>query len=1007
MSDLIDILQTLAARSGRSSSPLITLRSFPPGTGTRISHLAVDQGLQEAWVQVVGTPFFQAQSIALAALRRGTPFAITGSSMVSRASLHLVTLDLLRNEPSATALLIAPDPDLALLHEREAMLLARYCRPALPIAATGGMQRRVAPTARLVITTLPELHNHLLRFHDRAWRFFWQRLRLIVIADLHVFHGVAAAHLAMTLLRAARLTSQPLLLGGSLAAVSGAETALTMLTGREWRITAVDDLPRPATTLALWQSDGERRREIARLAEAFLAAGAAVRLVATPWELADLRTLVDHEAFSVGTQPMPAHVQIITGADVGAATVQAALASGAVLVVLILGRGMTEPALQRLAVTDLATWPLLRPPVWPPVLNNSFVSTLHLVCAASEQPLRAEEIRQWQVESMVEQLTAKGYLSRLPDMPPVWLPGDQSDPYIPLDLHAAGTEPIYLLDEQGRQFATTDSSLFHRWMHPAAGLPPLRGGQQVIARDEDQGTITLARRDGRRTLPLRQCQVQIREEWAQRELRRSRGGRGPLLSWGRVVVEEQVYAYREQIGREPAQERKLATPLTYRWQSPAVWVRLGQPIHPSGQQVGWSVVAAAALITLARVEDCVPAYDPATNHLYLIDAQNSGNGLAEWLYDQIETILPLAYDIALEQRTDPLFEPLARTDMDWLLAVLSGETEVAIAMPALSPGRTPGENRPARTPEPPVREPEPPAREPPARSEPPAREPPVREPPVREPPVRSEPPVREPPAREPPARSAEPPVREPPAREPSVRSEPPVREPPVREPPARSEPPAREPSIRSEPPAREPPVREPPVREPPVRSEPSVREPPAREPPARSAEPPVREPPAREPSVRSEPPAREPPVRSERSADAQRGRYNRPGGRHSGRRVPDQPEPPEAPAVPEPPTDDSPAASVPDAEAILARLRQRRERNGPAPTSRERRPEGQQPLEPRFQPGDRIICMPYGAGRVRASIVSEGRELLLVEFDEHGELRIDPSVNIVRRLPPVEDEGSE
>ncbi|MGQ9614183.1 MAG: helicase, partial [Chloroflexus sp.] len=167
------------------------------------------------------------------------------------------------------------------------------------------------------------------------------------------------------------------------------------------------------------------------------------------------------------------------------------------------------------------------------------------------------------------------------------------------------------------------------------------------------------------------------------------------------------------------------------------------------------------------------------------------------------------------------------------------------------------------------------------------------------------------------------------------------------------------------------------------------------------------EPPAREPPVRSEPPAREPPVRSERSADAQRGRYNRPSGRHSGRRVPDQPDPPTAPATPELPTDDSPAASVPDAEAILARLRQRRERNGPAPTSREKRPEGQQPLEPRFQPGDRIICMPYGAGRVRASIVSEGRELLLVEFDEHGQLRIDPSVNIVRRLPPVEDEGSD
>jgi hypothetical protein len=46
--------------------------------------------------------------------------------------------------------------------------------------------------------------------------------------------------------------------------------------------------------------------------------------------------------------------------------------------------------------------------------------------------------------------------------------------------------------------------------------------------------------------------------------------------------------------------------------------------------------------------------------------------------------------------------------------------------------------------------------------------------------------------------------------------------------------------------------------------------------------------------------------------------------------------------------------------------------------------------------------MPYGAGRVRESMMSEGREILLVEFDEHGELRIDPSINVVRRLAPEE-----
>ncbi len=48
--------------------------------------------------------------------------------------------------------------------------------------------------------------------------------------------------------------------------------------------------------------------------------------------------------------------------------------------------------------------------------------------------------------------------------------------------------------------------------------------------------------------------------------------------------------------------------------------------------------------------------------------------------------------------------------------------------------------------------------------------------------------------------------------------------------------------------------------------------------------------------------------------------------------------------------------------------------------------------------------MPYGAGRVRLSLISDDREILLVEFEEHGELRIDPSVSIVRRLPAEESD---
>ncbi|PMP78762.1 MAG: helicase, partial [Chloroflexus aggregans] len=116
--------------------------------------------------------------------------------------------------------------------------------------------------------------------------------------------------------------------------------------------------------------------------------------------------------------------------------------------------------------------------------------------------------------------------------------------------------------------------------------------------------------------------------------------------------------------------------------------------------------------------------------------------------------------------------------------------------------------------------------------------------------------------------------------------------------------------------------------------------------------------------------------------------------------TPVEPETPAAAAPSEEPT-------LPDAEAILARLRQRRSRIATETPRRSESPASGNPtFEPRFQPGDRIICMPYGAGKVRLSLVNGDREILIVDFDEHGELRIDPSVSVVRRLPPEERHNS-
>jgi hypothetical protein len=92
-----------------------------------------------------------------------------------------------------------------------------------------------------------------------------------------------------------------------------------------------------------------------------------------------------------------------------------------------------------------------------------------------------------------------------------------------------------------------------------------------------------------------------------------------------------------------------------------------------------------------------------------------------------------------------------------------------------------------------------------------------------------------------------------------------------------------------------------------------------------------------------------------------------------------------------------PAESLPDASAMVARLRrlrEQRQREEPQPRPAPFRDNGSG--EARFHPGDRIVCMPFGKGEVRESRLEAERELLLVQFDEHGEVMVDTAVNAVR-----------
>ena len=119
---------------------------------------------------------------------------------------------------------------------------------------------------------------------------------------------------------------------------------------------------------------------------------------------------------------------------------------------------------------------------------------------------------------------------------------------------------------------------------------------------------------------------------------------------------------------------------------------------------------------------------------------------------------------------------------------------------------------------------------------------------------------------------------------------------------------------------------------------------------------------------------------------------------------PERQEPPPRDTRKAPPVSPKPAAPEPEADvnAMIARMRRLREEREasqrPATTPRSERPAQTEPVELRFHIGERVQCLPYGIGTVRASSIVDGREQVLIDFPEYGEIEVDPALNLIRQL---------
>ena len=961
MAAITDILQNFSRQRGRNESgPLLATRILDAQVGSRISHLAINQRLERAWIELTGEPFRQHQALALSALRRGEPFALVGGGPTARQTLLLLVCELLHNEAHATTLLLCPDHATATILRQELERINSALDLPIGVVLAGAEDPRSALHARIVVATPQSLHERLLRHHDRAWRWLWAGLRLIATTDLQHYSGIGAAHLAALLLRANRLAGNggsPLLVA-TLAEVGGADAVLTALTGQSWRLIAVDDGPRERLTVAYWRGGVERLRESALVALHLSHEKLSVHIHCDESETSLLNPLVDSDSakISVGPFESAAQVLVFAGFPPSPAALRQALERNARAVILVLGDAPLERTIARLisqggegvpALSDQQlTW------IAPPI--NAYVAAQHLLCAANERPLTIDELQTWNAEAIVARLEQHQQLGRLPEVKATWqpLPNGAHDPYANFDLRAAGSAAATLDDERGLLIDRLDPAAYDRWGFIGATLPVSRGSYRVIGRDEEAFGITLrANPNACRSFPLRRCTAQLRDERERRSLR------GRLIGLGRVTIEEEIYGYREAAAGVAPAERALTPPLSTTWSAPALWIELPGDLQAQGQLIGWSLVTAVPLRAIGAISDLVPVFAAAERRLYIVEAQPGGNGAATWLFRTLDELLPLAYDIALDCRSDPLFEPLARADMDWLLQLLGGDVVVDL--------------RPT------MREQRPPSRDQPAPSTAPL-----------------------------PRRAAEPPpiVRESRA----VPGLPPLHDPPIIERAAR---PAPEP-LRREPPAPPEPPRAP---EPPRRESPAPPEPPRAPEPTRPVDRAV-VPKAASQGARS---SSRKPAGPDRHAKRQ---HNPPAPRV----VPTSPPPilpPERSLQPPDqvvrpaqasPTSASPElppgadAPIPNAAAMVARLRRlREERELREPSPQLTLPlRESEPIEPRFVTGDRIFCVPYGEGVVRASSIVADKELLTVAFPEHGELMIDPSISAVRKIegPQAEEE---
>ncbi|WP_250029179.1 DEAD/DEAH box helicase [Paractinoplanes maris] len=509
-------VEQIPAREGRTAP-------WPDWAARDVIAALNEHGIAQPWEH-------QATAASLAAGGTHVVVA-TGTASGKSLAYQLPMLSRLTDDPRATALYLSPTKALAADQLRAvARLGLDGVRPATYDGDTSREEREwIRQHSRLVLTNPDMLHHGLLPGHSR-WGTFLRRLSYVVVDECHAYRGVFGSHVSHVLRRlrrlAARYGGSPTFVLASATSGDPADAAARLI-GLPVTAVTTDTSPRGATTFALWEPPllppspdhpdlpPERRSALSETADlladavvagtrtlAFIRSRRGAEVVATMTRRSldeavpglgdrvaayragylkedrrrieralmsgELLALASTNALELGVDLVGLDAVLICGypgtrASLWQQAGRAGRAGGEALAVLV----ARDDPLDTYLVHHPAA--LFGRPVEATVLDpaNPYVLGPQLCCAASEAPLKAEDLELFGgdvARAAVDGLTASGALRKRPSG---WYWTHPGRPDV--DLRGAGGAPVSVVESAtGRLLGTVDQTSSHVMLHTGA-----------------------------------------------------------------------------------------------------------------------------------------------------------------------------------------------------------------------------------------------------------------------------------------------------------------------------------------------------------------------------------------------------------------------------------------------------------------------------------------------------------------------------------------------------------